>query len=165
MATTVINAKVQLRRAPASTYDSHPSFIPLNGEVCFVDMPNGEIKVKVGDGATQFSSLQFSFTPVVVGYYYNGDFYYDAGHTAKAGRRINTVYIECQQKILYFYDGENYVDISTVVSDATPEQKGIMKLYPNTGQNTDGTMTQKSITNGLENLKLTVNGEVLTANY
>jgi len=80
-----------------------------------------------------------------------------------AGRRINTVYIEKQQKIIYFYDseGNTYVDISTVVSDATPEQKGIMKLYPNTGNNTDGTMTQKSIT---DNIKMSVNNELLVFN-
>ena len=163
MATTTINARVQLRRASEATYGSHPTFIPMQGEVCFVDMPNGELKVKVGDGSTQFSSLQYQFTPVVVGYFYNGDFYYDINHTAMAGRRINTVYIEKQQKIIYFYDseGNTYVDISTVVSDATPEQKGIMKLYPNTGNNTDGTMTQKSIT---DNIKMSVNNELLVFN-
>ena len=164
---TAINAKVQLRRAALSTYESHPDFVPLNGEVCFVDCPNNELKIKVGNGITAFASLDYSFAKVITGYYYNGDFYYNRAHTDKSGRYLNTVYIELDQKIIYFYDGEQqkYVDISTVVSDATPTQKGIMKLYPNTGQNTDGTMTQKSITDGMENLKLEVDGEILTALY
>ena len=40
-----------------------------------------------------------------------------------------------------------------------------MRLYNTTGQNIDGTMTQKSITDGLEELKLTVDGETLSAQY
>jgi len=40
-----------------------------------------------------------------------------------------------------------------------------MKLYDSLGQNIDGTSTQRSITNGIEDVKLTVEDEeILTIN-
>jgi hypothetical protein len=43
--------------------------------------------------------------------------------------------------------GRSAVPTATTATDTTP---GIMKLYSTTGQNTDGTMTQKAITDELE---------------
>jgi hypothetical protein len=53
--------------------------------------------------------------------------------------------------------GRSAVPTATTATDTTP---GIMKLYSTTGQNTDGTMTQKAITDELEEkVEVTLNIE------
>lgn len=61
----------------------------------------------------------------------------------------NKIYIDKIQSKIYYYNGENYVPIDASFSTATADIAGTMKLYSTMGQNTDGTMTQKSITDEL----------------
>ena len=63
---------------------------------------------------------------------------------------INKIYIDDSARKLYYFDGENYVTISDNLVTATAEIPGIVKLYGTTGQNIDGTMTQKAITDELD---------------
>ena len=46
---------------------------------------------------------------------------------------------------MYIYNEEQYMIINTVPY-ASSADAGILKLYDTTGSNTDGTMTQKAIT-------------------
>jgi hypothetical protein len=50
---------------------------------------------------------------------------------------------------LYCYDGEKYLAITQTVTAATANVAGIMKLYKTTGDNEDGTITQKGISDAL----------------
>ena len=58
---------------------------------------------------------------------------------------------------MYIYNGEQYTIINTV-SYASSTDAGILKLYDTTGSSTDGTMTQKAITDEL-NTKVSVTVE------
>lgn len=55
------------------------------------------------------------------------------------------IYLNIPDNTLYFYDEDGYNVINTQ-PPATTDIAGIMKLYETIGENTDGTMTQKAIT-------------------
>jgi len=62
---------------------------------------------------------------------------------------INKIYIDDAVRKIYFYDGSEYKNIQTTFTTATDIEPGLVKLYGTMGQNTDGTMTQKAITDEL----------------
>ena len=63
---------------------------------------------------------------------------------------INKIYIDDTARKLYFFDGTQYISINDNIVTATAETPGVIKLYGTTGQNVDGTMTQKAITDELD---------------
>ena len=77
-------------------------------------------------------------------------FYKDAMHTALLKGMVNKIYIDDSARKIYFYDGTQYVPIQDSLVTATAEIAGVVKLYDSTGYNTDGTMTQKAITDELD---------------
>ncbi len=90
-------------------FNYQDNFIPKKGQICFVDTPSDGLQVKVGDGLTQWSEL-------------------------------------------------NYLT-------ASETQAGLIKMYNTVGENTDGTMSQKAITNELNNkveVTFDVNNETLS---
>ena len=73
---------------------------------------------------------------------------------------INKIFIDDSTRKIYFYNGESYQNIQTTFTTASSIEPGLVKLYATTGQNTDGTMTQKAITDELDlRYKATVDGE------
>ena len=73
---------------------------------------------------------------------------------------------------LYIYDGNAYQKISgagsTALPNATSEIPGVMKLYNTIGDNVDGTMTQKAITDELDDkveIELNKDEELLIFTY
>ena len=71
-------------------------------------------------------------------------------HTVEMRGMINKIYIDDSTRKLYYFDGEQYISINDNLVTATTEIPGIVKLYGTTGYNTDGTMTQKAITDELD---------------
>lgn len=65
----------------------------------------------------------------------------------------NSIYIDSSQ--IFTYDGTIFVSANDTLPTANASTPGIMKLYDDKGQNTDGTMTQKAITDNL-NTKVSV---------
>ena len=63
---------------------------------------------------------------------------------------INKIYIDDNARKIYFYDGTQYVPIQDTFVIATANTPGMVRLYSTTGQNVDGTMTQKAITDELD---------------
>ena len=63
---------------------------------------------------------------------------------------INKIYIEDSTRKIYFFDGTNYINIQESLVTATAQTPGVVKLYGEIGQNVDGTMTQKAITDELD---------------
>lgn len=164
MAST-LNARIALRRSTTSDYISHPDFKPLKGEVCFEDTQQDGLKVKIGDGEKTFQNLSYEFIFVVQGYYYNDEFYYDELHSALITKEKMRMYIDLSTDSIYYYNGYDYIKLQVTIGLADEYEPGIMKLYKNLGQNEDGTLTQKSITDGLFDVQLTVEGnETLTIN-
>ena len=146
------------------------SFKPLNGEVCFVETVSKGLRAKVGDGTSYFSALPFTDeyilseidNVVISGYYLNNKFYTDSTYTVEVEKSINKLYIDKITNKIYNYDANQnkYVTVNDTLPTATSDLAGVMKLYNEHGTNTDGTMTQKSITEGISNIKLSVSKTV-----
>lgn len=161
----VIEATIRLRRDNDYNYEAiKDKFVPANGEVVLVDTARDGLRAKVGDGYSTYAELQFTDADlrnaVLQGYYSNGVFYSDPTMQTRMLEMINKIYIDIPHRRIYYFNGAEY---ELAVADATvanAETAGIMKLYSTTGQNTDGTMTQKSITDELnQRIKTEVNAE------
>lgn len=151
----VLNAVIQLRRDNDYNYKKvENSFIPANGEVVLVDTAKDGLRAKVGDGYSTFAQLQYTDADlrntVLHGYFYQNNFYQDAMHSVLMNGMINKIYIDDAARKLYFFDGVQYITIQDTLVTATAQTPGIVKLYGTTGQNIDGTMTQKAITDELD---------------
>ena len=151
----ILNAVIQLRRDNDYNFKKvENSFIPANGEVVLVDTAKDGLRAKVGDGYSTFAQLQYTDADlrntVLHGYFYNNVFYQDAMHQVAMRGMINKIYIDDSTRKLFFFDGVDYIKISEDIVTATAAVPGVVKLYGVTGQNTDGTMTQKAITDELD---------------
>lgn len=145
----------RVRRDNDYIYDDN--FVPANKEICFVDTARNGLRAKVGDGVTIWKNLPYTDDAlyqaidniVQRGYYYDGKFYSDSEHTIELIASGSTIYIDIATSKVYIYNNDAYQVITATIPNATAEIPGILKLYATEGQNTDGTMTQKAITDGL----------------
>jgi hypothetical protein len=149
---------IRLRRDNDYNYDRIKDvFVPARGEVCLVDTALRGLRAKVGDGKTTYANLEYTdanlYTAiesvVVRGYYKDGEFYLDSMYTKKATASITSIYINVSENNIYTYDGVGYHEVAGQLQNASATTVGVMKLYGETGQHTDGTMTQKAITDEL----------------
>lgn len=151
-----VKATIQLRRDNDFNFSKvKDKFVPAYGEVVLVDTVQDGLRAKVGDGVSTYAELNYVDEDIrnVVqqGYYENGIFYRDPTLQTIAPMMINKIYIDKVHSAIYYYNGEQYIPISqSGVSTASSVTPGVMKLYSTTGQNIDGTMTQKSITDELD---------------
>lgn len=153
MKSPIINATVCLRRDNDYNFDAiKDRFVPASGEVILVDTARDGLRAKVGDGFSTYAQLEFVDedlrNPVQQGYYIDGVFYREAVRHNVLPGVTNKIYIDKLESKIYYYNGNRYVSLSGSFNGATATSStmGVMKLYPNTGYNTDGTMTQKAIT-------------------
>ena len=56
------------------------------------------------------------------------------------------IYVDKQTSVLYLYNGTEYIEVTQSIPMANSSQAGTLKLYSVPGKNEDGTMTQKVIT-------------------
>ena len=161
---SVMKTIIKLRRNNLYNYEKYQdSFIPADGELCLVDTPKSGLRVKCGDGVSTFSELPYVDTILYRGYLVDGVFYKDIQHTQQYEENINKIYVDLATAKFYIYDNGTYQSVSADVPNATIEVPGIMKLYKTTGQNEDGTMTQKSITDEIERkMSAEVEGELIS---
>lgn len=144
---------IKLRRDNYFNYEKiKDTFVPANGEICLVDTARDGLRVICGDGVHTFGELDYVGEVLVRGYYYNGNFYSDIQHENEIVGSTIKIYIDLYKGGLYYFDGENYQSVSAEgpVPTASSTTPGIMKLYDSVGNNTDGTMTQKAITDELD---------------
>ena len=160
---SVMKTIIKLRRNNLYNYEKYQdSFIPANGELCLVDTPKSGLRVKCGDGISTFSELPYVDTILYRGYLVDGVFYKDIQHTQQYEENINKIYVDLATAKLYIYSG-TYLPISPDMPNATVDVAGIMKLYKTTGNNEDGTMTQKSITAEIgKKMSAQVEGELIS---
>ena len=152
---TTLNATIQLRRDNDYNFKKvENQFVPANGEVVLVDTAKDGLRAKVGNGYSTFAQLEYTDNDlrntVIHGYFYNNAFFKDSIHTIPLSGMINKIYIEDGTRTIYFYDGAQYIKVNDNIVTATAEIPGVVKLYSQTGYNTDGTMTQKAITDELD---------------
>lgn len=150
----IVEATIRLRRDNDYNYEAiKDKFVPANGEVVLVDTARDGLRAKVGNGYNTYAELQFTDADlrnaVLQGYYDNGHFYSDPIKQTPMMDMINKIYIDIPHSKIYYFDGADYVPAEANLTTANADVAGVMKLYSTTGQNTDGTMTQKSITDEL----------------
>lgn len=147
-----LNTIIRLRRDNDYNYAKiKDTFIPANGEICLVDTARDGLRAVCGDGQSTFGQLNFMGEIIVKGYYKDNNFYSDKDYNVLLSASITKIYIDISTSTMYYYDGLNYIAISNAdVHTATAEIPGVMKLYDTIGYNTDGTMTQRAITDELD---------------
>ena len=163
MAEKQLKTRVGLRRDLEANFSN--SFIPLKGEILLVDTSSG-LRVKVGTGVTTFENLPYlddENNVILLGYYLNGEFYTDSTYTVKLEHSNVKLYIDKNTNKLFMYlgDGIGYKDVAPDAAQATDQIAGIMKLYKIQGQNEDGTMTQKAITDGIDDIEFAIDSQDL----
>lgn len=149
--------KVIIRRDNEYNYKKRIEPI-ANNEICIVDVPGQGLRIKIGDGKSLFTDLPYLDETVlknidnlvVKGYFYQDAFYSDSLHTELLIAAVGRIYIDIFSSRLYTYNGLNYEPQKVSLPNATAEVAGIVKLYDTIGQNIDGTMTQRAITDELD---------------
>ena len=144
---------IKLRRDNYFNYEKiKDTFIPANGEICLVDTDRDGLRAICGDGVHTFGELDYIGELLVRGYYYNGNFYTDGSHSELIVGSTIKIYIDLSKGGLYYFDGEHYQSIGAEgpIPTASSTTPGIMKLYDSIGGNTDRSMTQKAITDELD---------------
>ena len=153
----VLKAVVQLRRDNEFNFEPIAnSFVPANGEVVLIDTRRDGLRAKVGDGRTTLANLIWADAryrdAIVTGYYDESeDVFYETNTKEVAlSAYTNRLYIDRWRNKIYYFNGLTYVLVDGAYSPASATTPGVVKLYSTTGQNTDGTMTQKAITDALD---------------
>ena len=152
MAIKRVEAIFKLRRDNDYNYEKvKDSFIPKKGEICLVDTAKQGLCVIVGDGVSTYGSLEYENTIFQRVYFIGGKIFKDADGIQEITPNENKIYIDANNtNDLYYYNGVEFVLIGPgSLPTASAETAGIMKLYSTTGENVDGTMTQKAITDEL----------------
>ena len=152
----------RVRRDSAQNYSN--SFVPINREICFVDTADRKLRAKIGDGVTSWQNLPYADEylleeidgVILNGYYLNGKFYTDSTYQTELTKSINKIYIDKNSRTLYHYDGTQFISVNETLPNATDNVAGIMKLYQDAGQNIDGTMSQKAVTDGVQSISFAV---------
>lgn len=93
---------------------------------------------------------------ILNGYYFNGQFYTDTTYTVLLEKNNNCLYVDKNTNFGYTWDGTQY---NPLTPEATEKFFGVMKLYQTHGSNIDGTMSQKTITEGVQSINLNVDSE------
>lgn len=149
----MLNTVIRLRRDNDYNYNKiKDRFVPANGELCLVDTARDGLRVVCGDGVTPFSKLEYAFEILVYGYYSDGKFFRELELLDDIPGQINKLYIDKTKNGIYYFDGVDFCQIggsAGSIPNATANTPGIMKLYDSVGYHTDGTMTQKAITDEL----------------
>lgn len=162
---TLEKDKVVIRRDNEYNYKNIKTPIE-NNEVCLVDVPGLGLRVKIGDGEKLFTELPYLDEAVlknidnlvIKGYFYQGVFYTDNTYSETLSAVSGRIYIDTLSSKLYTYNNSSnkYESYQTSLPNASATVAGVVKLYDQTGENIDGTMTQRAITSELD----TINDEL-----
>lgn len=157
----MINTIIRLRRDNDYNYAKiKDTFVPANGEICLVDTAKNGLRAVCGDGVSVFSKLKYLNDFIQYGYYYNDNFYEDINFSVEIEAYTTRLYIDLKTSQLYYFNGKEFKKLSQDLQIASEQLAGVMKLYSTTGDNEDGTMTQRAITKELsEKVELTINAE------
>jgi len=162
---TYIDDNTVLRRDNEENYKKiEDTLIPRNGELCLVDTAKSGLRVVCGDGVSTFKNLSYIDDVIVRGYLLNGEFYDDVNKSHIYTHNENLLYLNRVNYQIYVYDSENGYSKIHSIPAASKTDAGIMKLYDELGENTDGTITQKLFTTEINKkveMEMDVSGETL----
>lgn len=94
---------------------------------------------------------------IIHGYYYENNFYEDKAYEHLITPNIFSIYIDdgSEESSLYIYNkpysqsAYRYICINPLIPEASDTVSGIAKLYNTLGQHTDGSCTQKAVTDAI----------------
>lgn len=155
-----INAILRLRRDNDYNYAKiKDTFIPADGEICLVDTARNGLRAVCGDGISTFGQLEYIGESFKQAYYdYATErFYTNKNLTIEVEKRENVIYLDINTNQLYYWANDSYHIIESHLPHASETILGVLKLYDSKGNNVDGTMTQRAITEGLDNVEENVN--------
>ena len=149
----MINAILRLRRDNDYNYAKiKDTFIPADGEICLVDTARYGLRAVCGDGVSTFGQLEYIGESFQQGYWdnVNKTFYLDKQLTREIiNKKENVLYLDIDTSQIYYYSNSQFKQIEFGLPTASETVLGVLKLYDNTGNNIDGTMTQRAITKEL----------------
>ena len=149
-----INAILRLRRDNDYNYAKiKDTFIPANGEICLVDTARSGLRAVCGDGVSTFGQLEYIGESFQQAYWdhITETFYYDKKLTQEiTNKKENVLYLDIDSSQLYYYTESGFKLIEMNLPTASETVLGVLKLYDSTGNNIDGTMTQRAITEELD---------------
>ena len=154
---TVYKTTFKLRRGTLAEWDAKNPIL-ADGEPGFAIDQN---ILRIGNGATAWKDLKdingaaSQEGLLLTGYLLNGEFYTDSTYTVLLEKNSNCIYIDKNSNSGYTWTGEKY---AAIVADATADVAGLVKLYQVHGDNEDGTMSQKVVTEGVNSIALTIDG-------
>lgn len=150
----MINAILRLRRDNDYNYAKiKDTFIPANGEICLVDTARNGLRAVCGDGVSTFGQLEYIGESFQQAYWdhITETFYYDKKLTQEiTNKKENVLYLDIDSSQLYYYTESGFKLIEMNLPTASETVLGVLKLYDSTGDNIDGTMTQRAITEELD---------------
>lgn len=159
----VINTVIKLRYDQDYNYQRvGNTFVPAKGEVCLVNTSNSGLRALVGDGQKTYNQLDYVDYIFFKGYFDGKVFWKEEEFVNELEKNINKIYIALNSNNdLYIYNGENYEKLYNLPY-ANSKTAGVVKLYDEVGNNTDGSMTQKAITEELEKkVETSIEGETI----
>ena len=77
-------------------------------------------------------------------------FYTNKNLTDEVEKRENVIYLDIDTNQLYYWANDSYHIIESHLPLASETILGVLKLYDSVGDNVDGTMTQRAITEELD---------------
>lgn len=101
--------------------------------------------------------LIMSESPIIKGYYLNNKFYTDSTYQVELEKNPRKLYIDQNAggKGWYIYNADlDQYEQALRVADS--EHAGIMKLYDSHGEQIDGTMTQRAITDSISGIEFDI---------
>lgn len=159
----VINTVIKLRYDQDYNYQRvGNSFVPAKGEVCLVNTRDSGLRALVGDGQKTYNQLDYVDYIFFKGYFDGKVFWKEEEFVNEFEKNINKIYIALNSNNdLYIYNGENYEKLYNLPY-ANSKTAGVVKLYDEVGNNTDGSMTQRAITEELEKkVETSIEGETI----
>lgn len=159
----VINTVIKLRYDQDYNYQRvGNTFVPAKGEVCLVNTSNSGLRALVGDGQKTYNQLDYVDYIFFKGYFDGKAFWKEEEFVNEFEKNINKIYIALNSNNdLYIYNGESYEKLYNLPY-ANSKTAGVVKLYDEVGNNTDGSMTQKAITEELEKkVETSIEGETI----
>lgn len=146
----ILNTILRLRRDNDYNYAKiKDTFIPAKGEPCLVDTAKNGLRVVIGDGISTFGQLSYVDGAIIHGYLSDNIFYNDKQLTKEIPSCETKLFFNILDSKFYYFYNDAYNQISANYIHANDSTAGIMKLYSTIGDNEDGTMTQKAITQEL----------------
>lgn len=141
----ILLSKAEMRRAEElyAMPDKYFAVCKDDGQIYLFDTEN-----EFDDLTGRFRILKTTATEknsVIFGNKLNDKFYTDSTYTTELPINEEQVYFDANSSQFFRPEGDTFVSIEVNPVLATDTVPGVMKLYQNAGYNTDGTMSQKAI--------------------